>query len=123
MQNATEPARGQGCSPNETIRVRNQRNGMVKRRRKQQQIEQEFGEPFWDVVRGFAEQGCGKYLTAQALGWATTSFLKMLKAEDPGIRWPTMKEQVAARPLYRPPDIGARISAGIQRARSRAWTG
>ena len=44
-----------------------------------EEVEQEFGLPFWEVVQGFADDGYSATATAELLGYAgPTSFLRLL---------------------------------------------
>lgn len=52
------------------------------------EIEQEFGEPFWSVVEGFARDGYSKTATAMFLGYNTSScFLRKLEKYRPDIEF------------------------------------
>ena len=52
------------------------------------EIEQEFGEPFWSVVEGFARDGYSKTATAMILGYNTSScFLRKLDRFRPDIQF------------------------------------
>lgn len=77
------------------------------------EIEAEFGEPFWDVVRGFAEMGYGRTATAGILGYSRVGFLRFLW-EGPPIDWPD-----CARGLRRHPEawLANVQAAGARRAR------
>lgn len=52
-------------------------------------IEEEEGEPFWDVIRGYAEQGCSKAEVSRLLGFKWPySFFRMLAAyPEQEIEW------------------------------------
>lgn len=54
-------------------------------------IEAEYGEPFWDVVRGYASQGCSRSETARLLGYSDpAAFLKLLlRHPEIAIDWPS----------------------------------
>lgn len=44
------------------------------------EVEQEYGEPFWDVVRGYAADGHSKYAISGILGYASyPSFIRLIK--------------------------------------------
>ena len=44
------------------------------------EVEQEYGESFWDVVRGYAEDGHSKYAISGILGYASyPSFIRLIK--------------------------------------------
>ena len=53
------------------------------------QTEEEFGEPFWDVVRGFAADNYACDTTAKILGYAQpNSFRRLIKSHGVKIDWP-----------------------------------
>lgn len=84
-----------------TMAERNRANGMVNRDHKKREVELRYEEPFWKVVCRLAKAGYSKAAVARELGWSEKAFLKMVKDEMPGIRWPTIKEQAAARKARR----------------------
>lgn len=44
------------------------------------EVEEEYGQPFWDVVRGYAEDGHSKYAISGILGYASyPSFIRLIK--------------------------------------------
>jgi AraC-like DNA-binding protein len=47
-----------------------------------QRVEEEYGEPFPDVVRGYAVDGEGRYATADILGISRTTFARMIADLD-----------------------------------------
>lgn len=52
------------------------------------EVEEEFGEPFWSVVEGFASDGYSKTATAMILGYSTSScFLRKLERFRPDIEF------------------------------------
>ena len=52
------------------------------------EVEEEFGEPFWSVVEGFARDGYSKTATAMILGYSTSScFLRKLERYRPDIEF------------------------------------
>lgn len=53
-------------------------------------VEAEFGEPFWDVVRGLAEQGCSRREAAAVLGYCSDVSFRRLLSRHPEqvIPWP-----------------------------------
>lgn len=54
-----------------------------------QQVEQEYGEPFWEIVRGFAADGWGCNTTARILGYSDPVCLRLLiKRHGVQIDWP-----------------------------------
>ena len=61
----------------------------MKRREIMIQVEMEFGERFWDVVRGFAQDGYARGTTAKALGFSGPCQLRRLQAAyGIEIQWP-----------------------------------
>jgi len=45
-----------------------------------EQVEAEYGEPFWEVVRGYAADGYGCDTTAGILGYSSpSSFRRLIK--------------------------------------------
>lgn len=53
------------------------------------EVEAEYGQPFWDVVRGFAADGYGCDTTAGILGYSSpSSFRKLIKRHGVTIDWP-----------------------------------
>ena len=62
------------------------------------EIEQEFGEPFWSVVEGFAHDGYSKSATAMILGYNTAScFLRKLDRYRPDIEFVKGPDSVCFR--------------------------
>lgn len=55
---------------------------------KRQSIEAEFGEPFWDVVEGFAEMGYSRRQTAEILEIQYSTFARLCESERPDIEFP-----------------------------------
>jgi hypothetical protein len=54
-----------------------------------QEVESEFGEPFWDVVRGFASDGYASGTTAKILGFSGQDvFRRLQQREGVTIDWP-----------------------------------
>lgn len=52
------------------------------------EVQEEFGEPFWSVVEGFARDGYSKTATAMILGYSTSScFLRKLERHRPDIEF------------------------------------
>lgn len=52
------------------------------------EVQEEFGEPFWSVVEGFARDGYSKSATAMFLGYSTAScFLRKLDRFRPDIQF------------------------------------
>lgn len=53
------------------------------------EVEEEFGMPFWDVVRGFAEDNYGCDTTARILGYTKPgSFRELIARHNKKIDWP-----------------------------------
>ena len=53
------------------------------------EAEEEFGEPFWDIVRGFAADGYAAWTTAKILGFPHPETFKRLQVRDEvKIDWP-----------------------------------
>lgn len=63
------------------------------RARKFEAVEEEFGEPFWQVVRGFAEMGYGRKATARILGYSWVSFSRLARSRA-DIHWPTVRDAI-----------------------------
>lgn len=75
---------------------------------KQAALEAEFGEPFVDILIGFAKMGYGKATTAKILEYNTSSFLKLLKHRvEWDIPWP---QRTAKHLIERPPPSAAQIA-------------
>ncbi len=54
-----------------------------------EQVELEFGEPFWDVVRGFASDGYASGTTAKILGFSgQDQFRRLQRSAGVEINWP-----------------------------------
>lgn len=52
-------------------------------------VESEFGQRFWDVVRGFASDGYASGTTAKALGFSgQDQFRRLQNAYGISIQWP-----------------------------------
>jgi hypothetical protein len=65
---------------------------------KQRIIEQEYGEPFVDVLTGFAAMGYGIDTTARVLGYDTRGFRRLLQRHTEwAISWPALRDQVIMR--------------------------
>lgn len=53
------------------------------------QVEAEYGEPLWEVVRGYAADGYGCNTTAGILGYSSpSSFRRLIKRHGVVIDWP-----------------------------------
>src|SRR5690242_16404655 len=57
------------------------------------EVRREFGEPFADVVRGFAEMGYSRTATAQALGFNLPYFRTLLTRFDLHRHFKPQREQ------------------------------
>ena len=57
-----------------------------------QQIRKEFGEPFKDIVRDFAQMRYSKRCTALTLGITTSYFNVYLKRYAPDVQFPARKD-------------------------------
>lgn len=63
-----------------------------------QEVEEEFGEPFWDVVRGFAEDGYGCNTTAMILGYGDpVCFRRLIKRHGVKVEWPPHGQCIAQK--------------------------
>lgn len=59
------------------------------------QVEQEYGEPFWDVVRGFAADGHSVHATAGLLGYSRdTPFRRLMQRHGVQIEFASAQESV-----------------------------
>lgn len=65
----------------------------------QRQVEEEEGQPFWDVVRDYAEMGYSRMDTAIILGYGTPrNFIRLLRRHpEQKIDWPAQGKSVACR--------------------------
>lgn len=65
------------------------------------QVEEEEGQPFWDVVRDYAEMGCSKSETARLLGFKWPTYFLMLLRENPeqSIEWVSPSKCVLVRDM------------------------
>lgn len=62
---------------------------MSLRREMQRRVEAEFGEPFWDVLRGFAAAGYSRADTANIIGACLSAFRRLLlRHPEHRINWP-----------------------------------
>jgi len=84
--------------------------------KKQGAIEQEFGEPFFDVIVGFAKMGYGKDTVAKILEYDASTFRQMLKRYGwyEAIPWPAYADQVVWK------DRGPLPKATIEKIRAKA---
>ena len=87
-------------------------------RKRRELIEEEYGEPLLEVVRGFAAMGYSRWDTLAILGLCPTNAARFLRRLDPGntIQWPRQNQSRRRR------DNGEMIarSAAIARKRARA---
>ena len=61
-------------------------------------VESEYGEPFWDVVRGFAADGHSVHATAELLGYASdTPFRRLLARHGMQIQFAENQASVFAQ--------------------------
>lgn len=64
------------------------------------EVEEEFGEPFVEVLKGFAADGYGCDTTARIIGYESPgAFRNLLKRRKILIDWPPMSEQVIFKEL------------------------
>lgn len=62
----------------------------MKRREIMRRVEAEFGQRFWDVVRGFAADGYASGTTAKTLGFSgQDQFRRLQQAYGMNIQWPS----------------------------------
>ena len=62
------------------------------------EVEQEYGEPFWDVVRGYAKDGHSKYAIAEILGYASySSFIRLVMRSCVDIAFVKGSESIFAK--------------------------
>ena len=92
-------------------------NGGRRRQHKIRAVEAEFGEPFWDVVRGFAAMGYGKGATADAIEYSRKAFFRLLREYPDEVQWPAYKDLACWQTLEQPADWGKRISTGRRASR------
>lgn len=59
------------------------------------EVEQEYGQPFWDVVRGFAEDGHSVHAVAGLLGYSSdTPFRRLIRRHRVEIAFASAQESV-----------------------------
>lgn len=59
------------------------------------EVELEFGEPFWDVVRGFAADGHSVHATAGLLGYSSdTPFRRLIKRHGVTVEFASAQDSV-----------------------------
>jgi len=79
-----------------------------------ERTENEFGEPFGDVLQGFADMGYGCDTTARMLDYDITNFRRLLKRHGIAIHWPSAEARVEA--FDRNPWPGCRRMIAARRA-------
>lgn len=84
---------------------------------KQREIEKEYGEPFADVVRGYAEMGYSRSDVAGILGYSRPHFTRCVLPALPPMPWPSRGRGNAVRDGIerRRENLGWRVS--LSRAR------
>lgn len=95
-----------------TIQERNQANGRSRTSAKMREIEAEFGEPFWDVVKGCAAMGLSRSVTADAIGYDRSAFFRLLRRYGQPVRWAAYKDLQVWQDREYPDDWADRIAAG-----------
>lgn len=66
-------------------------------------IEEEYGEPFVQVLQGFADMGYSRNMVAPILDWDRPSFFRFLERHpEIEVRWPAMKDLVSWQRLREP---------------------
>lgn len=81
-------------------------------------VEQEFGEPFWSVVEGFARDGYSKSATAMFLGYNTPScFLRKLDRYRPDIEFVKGPDSVCFKEARK--DQKGKFTEGMRAAMKR----
>jgi len=83
-------------------------------------VEAEFGEPFTDVLQGFADMGYGCDSTARMLDYDVSNFRRLLKRHSISIQWPGAEDRVDAYDRNPWPGCDAMIKA--RRARCPLYT-
>lgn len=82
------------------------------------EVEQEFGEPFWSVVEGFARDGYSKTATAMILGYSTSScFLRKLERHRPDIEFVRGPDSVCFKEARK--DQRGKFTEGMRAAMKR----
>ena len=62
------------------------------------EVEQEYGEPFWDVVRGYAKDGHSKYAISEILGYASyPSFIRLIRRHKIDIEFVKGSDSIFAK--------------------------
>ena len=83
-------------------------------------VEQEFGEPFADVLQGFADMGYGCDTTARMLEYDTSNFRRLLKRHGICIQWPSAADRIEAHD--RNPWPGHQRMIAVRRAKCPVYT-
>lgn len=69
------------------------------------EVESEYGQPFWEVVQGYADDGYSIHATADILGYASdTPFRRLIKRHGVDIKFASAQEslfQIEAREARR----------------------
>lgn len=86
------------------------------------QAEVEFGQGFWEIVRGFAADGYASGTTAKILGFSgQDQFRRLQKAYGQKIEWPAHGQDVAnkcPRGEYTPERTAKRLSTMLIKKRA-----
>ena len=84
--------------------------------------EQEYGEPFGQILRGFAADGESIHSTAQILGIPYPTFRVLDAVRDKGIDWPAWNRSSAFRECDRHTGrIPETARRNMAKARSLRW--
>lgn len=84
--------------------------------------EQEYGEPFGQILRGFAADGESIHSTAQILEIPYPTFRVLDAVQDPGIEWPARNRSGAFRECDRATGrIPETARRNMAKARSLRW--
>lgn len=86
--------------------------------------EEEHGEPFHLILRGYAADGESIYSTSQILGFPYPTFRVLDAVTDPGIEWPARNRSCAFRECDRATGkIPETARRNMAKARSLRWPG
>lgn len=84
--------------------------------------EKEYGEPFGQILRGFAADGESVHSVAQILGIPYPTFRVLDAVRDPGIEWPARNRSCAFRECDRDTGrIPETARRNLAKARSLRW--
>lgn len=83
-----------------------------------QAIEDEFGEPFVDVIRGFADMGYSRKQVAEILEIPAAQFARLCDRDYPDIEWP-VRGRYDNDNERRGADVASAISLGRIRSGKR----